>query len=116
MNFFLDENFPKSAISLLEYKGHRTFDIRGTSNEGMSDISILALAQEKQAIFLTTDKDFFHTIPFCFSSHYGVIVFNLQQPNRNSLIGKLNWILEHYNLSEISSQILLIRDHHITRR
>jgi len=31
MIFFLDENFPKKVISLLEKQGHTVFDIRGTT-------------------------------------------------------------------------------------
>ena len=35
MKFFLDENFPKKAISLLETQQHTAFDIRGSSHEGL---------------------------------------------------------------------------------
>ena len=74
MKFFLDENFPKSSEIVLKEFGHKVFDIRGTSREGMSDLEIFKLSQEKNAVFLTTDKDFFHTIPFQFEKHYGVII------------------------------------------
>ena len=39
--------------------GHKVFDIRSTKFEGTDDFSIFELAQEENAIFLTTDKDFF---------------------------------------------------------
>ncbi len=74
MRFFLDENFPKQAASVLKAKGHEVFDIRGTSQEGAPDASIFKLAQEKSAVFLTTDKDFFHTVPLQFPEHCGIIV------------------------------------------
>ena len=51
MNFFLDENFPKKAISLLEKYKHNTFDIRGSSNEGLDDKEIFSLAKEEKAVF-----------------------------------------------------------------
>ena len=110
MNFFLDENFPKTVSILLEKKGHTVFDIRSTENEGLDDISIFKLAQQKKAIFLTTDKDFFHTIPFLFKSHHGVIIIALRKPNRKSITEKLSYTLLHFDLSSFQSKVLLLRD------
>lgn len=46
MTFFLDENFPKSAVGILEEMGHRVLDLRGTGREGISDGAIFAEAQQ----------------------------------------------------------------------
>ncbi len=78
MNFFLDENFPKSIAPILERQGYTIYDIRGTELEGSDDKSIFKLAQEKHAIFLTTDRDFFYTIPNLFKKHYGVIIITVR--------------------------------------
>ena len=77
MIFFLDENFPRSAGRILEEAGHAVFDIRGTKNEGMTDAAIFNLAQQRNAVFLTTDRDFYHTIPWMHTTHHGVVVINL---------------------------------------
>jgi hypothetical protein len=63
MKFFLDENFPKAAVGLLEGIGHVVFDLRGSGREGLPDPDVFAEAQLSAAVFLTTDRDFFHTIP-----------------------------------------------------
>ena len=102
MKFFLDENFPKSAITHLQASGHQTIDIRGSKEEGLDDLTIFELAQEQSAIFLTTDRDFFHTIPFYTQKHCGVIVVALDQPNRKKLLEKLDWILGNIDLSGYS--------------
>lgn len=68
MNFMLDENFPRQAGDMLEGLGHNVFDIRGTEYEGCNDTAIFRLAQKKEAIFLTTGRDFFHTVPFLFKN------------------------------------------------
>jgi predicted nuclease of predicted toxin-antitoxin system len=60
---------------------HSVFDIRGTSDEGTEDVDIFQMVQEKESIFLTTDKDYFHTIPHLYESHYGVIVITLSLAN-----------------------------------
>jgi predicted nuclease of predicted toxin-antitoxin system len=64
MIFFLDENFPKSAGIYLESLGHQILDIRSTEQKGLNDKKIFELSQKHNAIFLTTDRDFFHTIPY----------------------------------------------------
>ena len=110
MKFFLDENFPKTVAKLLVENDHSVFDIRGTSDEGAEDVDIFQMAQKKEAIFLTTDKDYFHTIPHLYESHYGVIVITLSQPNRRNISDKLMWALNHVNMPTFRDKILLLKD------
>jgi predicted nuclease of predicted toxin-antitoxin system len=110
MRFFLDENFPKTTAKLLLENGHSVFDIRGTSEEGAEDISIFQMAQKEKAIFLTTDKDYFHTIPHLFESHYGIIVITLSQPNRRNISDKLMWALNHIDMLMFENKIILLKD------
>ena len=81
MKFLLDGNFPKAAIDLLESAGHQVFDFRGTGDQGIEDCDVFRKAQDHAAILLTTDRDFFDTVPHHFDSHCGVIVIALRQPN-----------------------------------
>jgi len=110
MNFFLDENFPKTITPLLEEQGHKVFDIRSTEYEGIDDTSIFKMAQKESAIFLTTDKDFFHTIPHIFENYHGIIVITLRQPNRKRITEKLFFALNNFELSFFYSKVLLLRD------
>ncbi len=110
MKFFLDENFPKTVAKLLIENDHSVFDIRGTSDEGAEDVDIFQMAQKKEAIFLTTDKDYFHTIPHLYESHYGVIVITLSQPNRRQVSDKLKWELNHVDMLTFKDKILLLKD------
>jgi predicted nuclease of predicted toxin-antitoxin system len=68
MIFILDENFPRSAIALLETEGHSAKSILDFVSSGTSDFSLFEEVQRQNAILLTTDKDFFHTIPLLFTS------------------------------------------------
>jgi predicted nuclease of predicted toxin-antitoxin system len=54
---------------MLESHGFEVFDIRGTEIEGADDKTLFEKAQQHEAIFLTTDKDFYHTVPFFYESH-----------------------------------------------
>ncbi len=114
MRFFLDENIPKNVATFLIKEGHEIIDIRGTEREGLSDKDIFNLAQENEAIFLTTDRDFFHTIPHLYKNHFGIIVFNLKQPNRYNITEKLDWALKNIDLTKFNSNVLLLRDKYYT--
>jgi predicted nuclease of predicted toxin-antitoxin system len=113
VKFFLDENFPKKATPILESKGHQTFDIRGTTFEGVVDKNIFELAQDQKATFLTTDKDFFHTIQFQYETHYGIIVIALSQPNAPKILEKLKFALKFIETHEIHSNCILLKDNRI---
>lgn len=67
--------------------------------EGASDIELFGCAQEKSAILLTTDRDFFHTVPTLFDTHHGVIVIALRQPSRAAILSKLEWLLTQKSYS-----------------
>jgi predicted nuclease of predicted toxin-antitoxin system len=110
MIFFLDENFPKPAVRVLADRGHSSVDIRGTGQEGASDDSLFRLAQEAGAVLLTTDKDFFHTIPLAFQKHNGCIVIALAQPNRSAILSKLDQALRYVEQHGIANQSLLLTD------
>ena len=110
MTFFLDENFPKTAAVFLEQQGHTVFDIRGTDAEGVDDEEIFKMAQQAAAILLTTDRDFFHTIPHLYTNHHGVIVITLRKPDRKSILAKLAWILDHFPTKSFGGRVILMRD------
>ena len=110
MRFFLDENFPKAARAMLAGEGHESVDIRGPEKEGSNDNDLFVMAQDFHAVFLTTDKDFFHTIPHLYPRHCGVVVVTLHQPNRDSILSKLAWLLAHLAAEEIEGRVILLLD------
>jgi len=110
VNFFLDENFPRNAFVYLTNLGHTVIDIRGTSFEGTDDATMFDLAQQHCAFFLTTDKDFYHTIPHLKNSHYGIIVISLRQPNSISILSKLEWAYNFVLKNPIQNCCLMLTD------
>jgi predicted nuclease of predicted toxin-antitoxin system len=110
MIFLLDENFPKPAIPILATHGHSAIDVRGTGQEGASDSSLFRLAQDRGAILLTTDKDFFHTVPLTFPRHCGSVVIALDQPNRAAILAKLVEALRYIEHHDIANRSLLLTD------
>ena len=111
MNFFLDENFPKNATLKLRERGIKVFDIRGTEKEGITDEEIFQLCKLERAIFLTTDKDFYHTIHLTHKPHFGIIVIALSKPNATLIIQKLEWFLNTFKQTEHNNTCYLILDY-----
>ncbi len=110
MKFFLDENFPKAGEDLLLSRGHSVVDIRGTNAEGACDNEIFERAQRERAVFLSTDRDFFHTIPHLYPKHFGIVVIALRQPNRKKILSRLSWFLDHYKEEPLAGKAYLLRD------
>lgn len=110
MIFFIDENFPRKVMLHLNSLGHTTIDGHSNEYKGVDDYILFTKAQQNSAIFLTTDRDFFHTIPFQFENHFGVIVITLSQPNRKAILEKLDWALNNMDIHNFKNTILLLRD------
>jgi predicted nuclease of predicted toxin-antitoxin system len=110
MIFLLDENFPKSAEKLLIELGHQVIDIRGTEFQGIDDFHLFEIVQQQQAILLSTDRDFYHTVPLEFEEHFGVIVIALKQPNRQAILARLRWVVSQGLLDSVKNTVILIRD------
>lgn len=110
MKFLLDENFPKAAVDSLTSSGHEAIDFRGTAEEGMDDSEVFQKARRLGAILLTTDRDFFHTIPLLYPEHPGIVVVALRQPNRAGIISRLEWLLEHVPESSFQNRAFQLRD------
>jgi predicted nuclease of predicted toxin-antitoxin system len=116
MRFFLDENFPRSAISFLEADGHSASHALQSFQPGAEDSKLFAYAQEQKAIFVTTDKDFFHTIPLAFKRHRGSIVITLRKPNRADLLRRLADSLALLGERDLSDTVWLVTEARIRSR
>lgn len=110
MKFFLDENVPKAVSEFLSSLKHELIDPRGTELEGASDLKLFESARASSAIFITTDKDFYHTVPFLVKSHHGVIVIALSQPNSKNITEKVRWFINHTDLTMLRDKAVLLTD------
>ena len=109
MTFLLDENFPLSTMELLASRGHVGISLAEACGLGVSDEEVFATAQQRSAILLTTDRDFFHTLPLLHPRHNGVVVIALRNPNRRAIQSRLEWFLDSI-LLPITNKAFLLRD------
>lgn len=116
MNFLLDENFPRSAVGQLQRAGHAATPALDFFPPGTADDRLFARAQLERAIFLSTDKDFFHTISMAFAQHHGAIVIALHRPNRTDLLRRLADALAVLGDRSLTNTVWLVTDTRIYRR
>lgn len=110
MTFLLDENFPKSARTLLEERSHTIIDFRIDGVVGADDSEVIGLAQRSSAVILTTDRDFFHTLGRQHPDHHGIVVIALKKPTRSLILARLLWLLDHIDAAEIPGRAFQLRD------
>jgi len=116
MRFFLDENFPRSAITSLEFASHSASHTLQIFPPGTDDAKLFAHAQEQKAIFVTTDRDFYHTIPLAFERHNGAIVITLRKPNRADLLRRLADAITLLGSRDLCDTVWLVTETRIRSR
>ena len=109
MKFLIDEDFPRSAAEVLAGFGHDSLFVNDVCEFGADDETVFAAAQNERAILLTSDRDFYHTMPFLHPTHCGIVVISLRQPNRKAILSRLSWFLENIALP-IDNKAIAIRD------
>ena len=80
MKFLLGENFPRPAADLIEECGHEAVRFDAVCNSGDDDDTVFVAAQRVCATILTSDRDFYHTIPLLHPVYAGI-------PSRLRFIG-----------------------------
>ena len=63
MRILLDENFPKSAADVITAAGHEVISFAAVCEFGADDEEVFVRAQKLGAVILTSDRDFYHTVP-----------------------------------------------------
>ena len=117
MRFFLDENFPVAAFDLLNSLGHEVARALDHYPPGTDDSTLLAHAQRQTAVFLTTDKDFFHTVPWLYPQRTApVIAITLDQPNRQRILNRLQAVIALADFASDPEAVYLVTDNRIVRR
>ena len=70
---------------------------------------VFATAQRLGAAILTSDRDFYHTIPLLHPVHAVIVVVALRQPNRAAINSRLKWFVD--NIEEpLNNRVFVLRD------
>ena len=109
MKFLLDENFPRSSADFIKSCGHEAIRFDEACDSGDDDETVFSVAQRLGATILTSDRDFYHTMPLLHPTHAGIVVVALRQPNRAAINSRLKWFME--NIEEpLANRVFVLRD------
>jgi predicted nuclease of predicted toxin-antitoxin system len=107
VKILVDENIPRMTVAALVSQGHDVRDIRGTSSEGLADLSLWHTAQGEHRLLITTDKGFAAQRQ---RDHYGVLIVRLRQPNRQSIHDRVLLALARFREERWPGMIVVMRD------
>jgi predicted nuclease of predicted toxin-antitoxin system len=113
MKFLADENFPKSALKILQDDGLNIIPIPPES-EGASDHAVLALAMEEMRILVTFDKDFGELLFRRSAGSVGVILFRLAPAGREAVTLRICEVLQSQH--EFSNALTVVEPDRIRSR
>jgi len=109
MKFLLDENFPRLSADFIKSCGHEAIRFDEACDSGDDDETVFSAAQRLGATILTSDRDFYHTMPLLHPTHAGIVVVALRQPNRAAITSRLKWFME--NIEEpLANRVFILRD------
>ena len=107
MRVLVDENIPRITVEALRALGHDVRDIRGTSDQGITDSSLWVLAIAESRALITTDKGFteYRSVP-----HHGILVVRLRQPNRQKIHYCIMKVIGRFADEDWPNRLVVVRD------
>ena len=107
MKVLVDENIPLTSVRELRQMGHDVLDIRGTTDEGISDEVLFERACKEGRLLITTDRDF---ASFRDREHYGILIIALRKPNRNKINKRVIEAMKQFSAGEWRRLLVVMRD------
>ncbi len=107
MRVLVDENIPRVTTNALRALGHDVKDIRGTSNQGIADPDLWALALAESRALITTDKGF---TQYRSEPHHGILIVRLRQPNLQKIHRSVMHVVQNFAEAEWPNLLVVVRD------
>jgi predicted nuclease of predicted toxin-antitoxin system len=107
MKICVDENIPLISVVELRNLGHDVLDIRGTTDQGLTDEVLWEKAQRENRLLITTDKGF---SALRAESHYGILIIRLRQPNEQKIHVRIIQAINQYSEGDWNGLLIVMRD------
>jgi len=107
MKICVDENIPLISVAWLKNSGHDVLDIRGTTEQGLTDELLWGKAQRENRPLITTAKGF---AAHRAKSHYGILIVRLRQPNEQKIHTRIIQAINQYSESDWQGLLVMMRD------
>ena len=107
MKVCVDENIPLITVLELRKLGYDVLDIRGTSDQSMSDEALWEMVQREERLLITTDKGFGQ---HRYGAHYGILVVRLRLPNEQKIHARVMKAMSQFKEGEWVGLTVVMRD------
>ncbi len=107
MKICVDENIPLITVVELKNLGHDVLDIRGTTEQGLTDELLWEKVQRENRLLITTDKGFAN---YRAESHYGILIVRLRQPNEQKIHARIMHAINQYSKGKWQGFLVVMRD------
>ena len=94
-------------MGALRALGHDVKDVRGASDQGIPDSDLWALATTEFRTLVSTDKGF---TEYRHTTHHGILVVRLRQPNRQKIHNAVLYVFERFQSAEWPNLLVVVRD------
>jgi len=99
MKFLVDEDLPRSTVTLLQGLGYDAVDVRDIGLRGFPDDQIAAYAKANRLCLVTADRGFANIRQFPPREYHGLVVLDL--PSRSNLPIILRLLREFFVQSDL---------------
>ena len=107
MNILVDENIPLMTVEQLHEMGHDVLDIRGTSDQGISDELLWEKICQERRLLITTDRGFAH---YRDREHHGILIVSLRRPNRRKINERVIEAMKLFSPEQWPGLLVVMRD------
>jgi len=107
MQILVDENIPLMTVEQLRRLGNEVLDVRGTSEEGLSDELLWNEARKRKQLLITTDRGFAH---YRDREHYGILIVSLRRPNRHKINKRVLDAIKLFSAKQWPGLLVIMRD------
>ncbi len=107
MKIFVDENIPFITVKELRSKGFDVKDLRGTTDQGITDEELWKIVQQEKRLLITTDKGFSAQRN---ERHYGILIIRLKKPSRMKIHQRVMQAINNFKEDEWKGLMVVIRD------
>jgi predicted nuclease of predicted toxin-antitoxin system len=111
MRVLVDENIPRMTVNGLRALAHDVKDIRGSSDQGLPDAALWAMASAEARVLITTDKGFTAQRS---APHHGILIVRLRQPNRFKIHRAIMQVIERLPDQDWPNLLVVVRDRTVT--
>lgn len=107
MKICVDENIPLITVVELKDLGNDVLDIRGTTEQGLTDELLWEKVQRENRLLITTDKGFAN---YRAEAHYGILIVRLRQPNEQKIHARIMQAFNQFSEGEWQELLVVMRD------